>query len=268
MPLPFPLHLSFGLIKGVYLGVRKALAWLRDTLGRVFMLPTYRRSHVAWMKRNSLGARWTPLWDGVEYDISFPHPAYPEPRVCRAVFRALETPVRSAEMILEVHGSGIRYQEHIRLQEINAQPIVVSLRSVPELDIERIGGNFSFSVEGYGFLSGRFVSPDGQAREHGESLRHSLIQNWMFNDAWVHRWGHWWNGNEIMRAKGLIAEYWRFRFGFRTWQSAVLGNTLGISWVVTVQFWVAVASMLFVLSPDGELQLRWQQVPVQEQAAG
>ncbi|MGN8134613.1 hypothetical protein ACTJLC_07785 [Paraburkholderia sp. 22099] len=260
------LHVSFGLIRGIARCVGKVAAWCWDKLTRLFMLPTYRRSHAAWLRRNSLGTSWKPLWDGVEYDISFPHPAYPEPRVCRVAFRTHGPEVRSADMILEVRGAGIRYQEHIRLQDINSRPIVLSLRSVPELDIALKNDEFSFSVEDYVFLSGKFVLRDGDERSHETSLRHSLIQNWLFNDEWVNRWGRWWNCNEIKHAKRLLEEFWGFRFGYRTLRSAILGKTLGTSWAVSIQFWLAVSSQLFVLSDDGELRLRWYQTPVRQSA--
>ncbi|WP_155639550.1 hypothetical protein [Burkholderia multivorans] len=256
-----PLHISFGLVRWAVDSACKSAAWFRDKLARLFMLPTYRRSHAVWVKRSCLGANWKPLWAGVEYDISVPHPAYPEPRICRVAFRAPETPVRSAEMILEVRGAGIRYQEHIRLHDINSRPIVLSLRSVPELDVELTGDNIFFSVDEYVFLSGTVVLSDGTERKYDTSLLHSLIQNWLFNDEWVTRWGRWWNCNEVMNAKRLIAEYWRFRFGYGTTRSRVLGNTLGTSWAVSVQFWLAVSSRLFVLSDDGELILRWREIP-------
>lgn len=252
------LHASSLVFRYAINGLRIAVSWFWDFLARLLVLPTYRRSHAKWIKRNSLGARWTPLWDGIEYDISIPHQAYAEPRRCQVAFRAVGTHVRTAEMVLEVRGAGLRYQEHIRLHEINNAPIVLFLGSVPQLDVRVLRENVRFTVEEYVFLAGKLILADGTERKHEASLLCSLTQNWLFNDEWVSRWGVWWNCSEVVHAKRSIAEYWNYRFGYRTWVSFVLGNTLGTPVLASIQFWAGVCSGIFVLSENGKLVFRWR----------
>ncbi|CAD6563040.1 hypothetical protein ACFQ3P_41170 [Paraburkholderia sabiae] len=251
------IHVSFGVFRWALGILKKTSSWLLDKLTRWFILPTYRRSHLTWMKRTQLGASWCELWDGVEYDISFPHFGYPEPRACRVAFRSLTKEVSRLELILEVRGAGLRHQESIRVCNLNAHAIIVTLPGIPELELKLSEKNLRFSIEEYEFLAGKVVFPDGAERAHASSLRGSLVQNFAFNDVWDYRWGHWWNCNSIKYATQQIQEYWRFRYGFRTLLSSILGGTLGASWMSSFQFWAAVASQLFVLSNDGELRWRW-----------
>jgi hypothetical protein len=76
------------------------------------------------------------------------------------------------------------------------------------------------------------------------------------NDCWVHRWNRWWNCNEIRYAKRNIGEYWRFRSGWPLQRASLFGKIMGVHWLVTVQFWLAIWSGLYVMNDDGLLVSR------------
>ncbi|CAB3809914.1 hypothetical protein LMG27177_06972 [Paraburkholderia fynbosensis] len=147
------MHVSFGVLRWVLSILKKTSSWLVDKLTRWFILPTYRHSHLTWMKRTQLGSSWSELWDGVEYDVSFPHFGYPEPRACRVAFRSLKKEVSRLEMILEVRGAGLRYQEPIQVCNLNKHAVIVTLPGIPELEPKLSKGNLRFSIEEYEFLA-------------------------------------------------------------------------------------------------------------------
>ncbi|WP_208630878.1 hypothetical protein [Ralstonia insidiosa] len=237
--------------------IRSVVLWLYNRITKFLLHSTYQRSHELWAERHSLGSHWDTLCDAIEYSICFAQPTDPEPRISRIAFRALERKAERLELMLEVFGGGIRYQEEIRLRDVDSSPIVRTLASVPYLDIVKLSehGVF-FTVESFKFRDCIVHYTDGQAQTRQNSLKVSLMQNWALNDTWVHRWGRWWNCNEIKYAKDNIAEYWRFWGGIPPQRSSLIGRAMGARWMVTIQFWLAIWSRLYFLSDEGLLESR------------
>lgn len=246
------IHIPFG-------PLRSAVEWLYDRLTKLLLLSTYRQSHELWAKRHRLGAHWTLLGEALEYSLYLAQPSDPEPRTSRIAFRATEDNIESVDLVFEAVGSGIRYQEPIWLHHVDRRPIVRALSSVPSLDVLELSerGLF-FTIDSYQIRNCSIRYPDGRSRELADSLEGHLIQNWFLNDLWVNRWSRWWNCNEIRYAKRNIAEYWRFRSGWPLRRASILGKIMSARWLVTIQFWLAIWSRLYVMNDDGLLEPRWK----------
>ncbi|SDF82840.1 hypothetical protein SAMN05216466_101204 [Paraburkholderia phenazinium] len=240
--------------------LRSVVRWLYDRITKFLLLSTYRLSHELWAKRHRLGAHWSPLGDELEYSLYFAQPADPEPRTSRIAFRATDSEIEAVNLVFEAVGSGIRYQEPIRLHRVDRRPIVRALSSVPSLDVlERSEHGVFFTIDSYQLRNCSIHYPDGRSRELEDSLEGHLMQNWLLNDCWVYRWGRWWNCNEIRYAKGNIAEYWRFSSSWPRQRTSSIGKVMSARWLVTFQFWLAIWSRLYVLSDEGLVASCWRQ---------
>lgn len=263
------LHISIG-------SVFQVLGWAYNKLSQRLMLSTYRWSHERWARRHQLGAHWMTLGDHIEYSVRIATLADPEPRISRIAFRATEQELEKVELVFEAVGGGIRYQEPISLGNLNRQPIVWTLDNIPYADLAGTSDRgLFFSIESFRILNCKLHLRDGQKLEIATSLTVSLMQNWLLNDEWVWRWRQRWNCNSIRWAKQGLREYWRFGFGrprviifsplpSRSWRKPVWGTVaqsigwvMGCRWLVTIQFWLAIWSRLFVLNEDERLQWRW-----------
>lgn len=263
--------------------IAKAIAWLWSQLTKLLLFNTYVRSQEIWARRNRLGARWQPLGNYLEYSLRLALLTDIEPRTSRVALRATSRKISSLEVYFEATGSGIRYQEKISLCDLNSRPIIWNLVNIPcqrLIDISESGA--AFSIDSVQFLHCHVELDDGEVIPRHNSLMAHMTHSWLMNDEWAFRWGVWWNCNSIKWAKRRIEEYWRWGVGspaFRIyssnhrepiWISGLrgIGWVMGRSWLVTLQFWMAIWSGLFILNDDDRLQWRWsQQIKPEEQEA-
>jgi len=245
------------------IGLAKTIVvWLYEQATRWLMFATYQESHERWARRHRLGAHWHDLGSDVEYSICFATPADPEPRTARIALRAAGE-VDELRLTVDATGSGIRYQEAILLSDLDDRAIVRALPSMPYLDVFRDAeGGLRFTLESFMLTRASVRYRDGRTVQMEDSLVHSFTQTWLLQDEWVHRWGRWWNCNEIKFAKSELRNYWLFSFDWPRQRMPLVRRLLGASWFVTVQFWAAVGSRAFILDVEGRLAPRWSRTQV------
>ncbi|GEM_PF-728855 len=266
MSIPMP----FGLIA-------KALSWLWGYTTRFLFLKTYRRSHELWARRHHLGARWIPLGSYLEYSLQLAKPTDAGAKVSKVAFRSKKHNISNLEVFFEAVGGGIRYQEKICLSDIDERPIVCSMVNVPCQELITLSNNkIMFSIDSVQFRKCQVELEGGEMVSQFDSQVSYLTHSWLMHDEWKFRWGVWWNCNSIKWAKQRLQDYWRWGFGAPKlrvispstefsrreplWMSGLrgIGWLMGRPWLVTMQFWVAIWSGLFILNDEDELQWRWQ----------
>ncbi|MBW6391002.1 hypothetical protein [Billgrantia antri] len=264
IPMPFSL-------------VVKVACWVWGYVTRFLFLKTFRRSHEAWARRHHLGARWIPLGSYLEYSLQLAKPIDAGAKVSKLAFRSKKHNILNLEVFFEAVGGGIRYQEKICLSDIDERPIVCSMVNVPCQELITLSNNkIMFSIESVQFRKCQVELEGGEVVSQFDSQISYLTHSWLMHDEWKFRWGVWWNCNSIKWAKQRLQDYWRWGFlapKFRVispstvlsrreplWMSGVraIGWLMGRPWLVTMQFWVAIWSGLFILNDEDELQWRWQ----------
>lgn len=264
IPMPFSL-------------IMKGLSWCWRYITKLLLRKAYLRSHESWVRRHRLGARWRPLGDYLEYSLQLAQPTDTKPRVSRVAFRGKRQDISYLEVFFEATGGGIRYQEKICLCDVDERTIVYSMWNIPcqEL-IEASEERIIFSIETVQFRKLKLELEGGGVISQCDSHVSFLMHNWLMRDEWKFRWGVWWNCNSIKWAKQRLQDYWRWGVGAPKlrvispsiafsrreplWMSGVrgIGWLMGRPWLVTMQFWVAIWSGLFILNDKNELQWRWK----------
>jgi hypothetical protein len=257
--------------------VSRVLGWLFNWLTKGLMLATYQWSHARWDNRHRLGARWSPLGDHAEYSVRLAQFTDPASQSSRIKFRARNAEVSKLNLVFEAFGCEGRYQQQISVEDLDQRSIIKVLSDVPRADlIEASDRGIFFSVDSYRLRNINVQLRDGQSISLPDSLTASLMHNWLLNDAWAFRWKQRWNCNAIRYAKQGIREFWRFRFGrprvriFSPDRTGTkrqplsrslmtgLGWVMGCNWLVTVQFWLAIWSHLYILTDKERLEWRWK----------
>lgn len=248
--------------------------WLWAKLTQTLLINTYMHSHEQWVARNRLGARWNPIGDNLEYSIRFGQLTDNGEPLSRIAFRTITTPLLRIEMTIEAEGAGARYQEHLSLVNINTTPLVLTLVHMPLLDVFLPKGNIVFSIDSYQITHCQIWYEDGSTLHIKNCHRYYLMHNWCLNDTWGRRWGRSWNCNAIYQAKRSIGDYWKWvfkipalgiyppfstsHFWFYTGQAKSLRWLMTRRWCLSVQFWIALWSRLFVLDSENILRWRWK----------
>ncbi|MEM5332378.1 hypothetical protein VSR34_38800, partial [Paraburkholderia sp. JHI2823] len=133
----------------------------------------------------------------------------PEPRVSRIALRAKDQELAKLELVFEAIGSFGRHQEKISIDNLDRRPGVRVLDQIPHDElVEASDRGIYFSVDSYKIFNCHVQLPDGQTVRQPNSLRASLMHNWLLNDEWITRWNRRWNCNALRWAKGGIREYW------------------------------------------------------------
>jgi hypothetical protein len=254
--------------------VFKAVAWGWQRLTKAMFYKTYSDAHQRWTKRHRLGARWQKLGQHVEYSLYLAKPTDTEPRVSKVSFRAVEIGVTKFECVFEAVGAGVRYQDAITVHDLDRSPIVFNLVSIPSQKfLSHLENDIRFSVESYQFRKCVVELVGGQSVTEFDSLTSHLTHTWLLQDTWSRRWGVCWNSNSIAYAKREIEMYWRWGFGIRGgsvytplpsrrsskktfwsfWRRTVVW-LMSSPWIVTLQFWAAIWSGLFILDENDRLR--------------
>lgn len=259
--------------------VFRALHWAFTYLTRALFSGTYRRSHELWAKRHRLGAHWNACGQHLEYSVYIAQATDPEPRISRIAFRSVNEDIDTLSVVFEADSDTARYQERIAMVNVNRKPIVWTMTNVPFQDFlqlhDHAGPRFSWdaykiSVVQLKLKGGRIVQPFDTLTSH-------LTHTWFLNSTWRHKWQRFWNLDAIHWAKKRLCEYWTFGFGMpatrrygpngyeatpvqrlMTSGTRPLAWLMASDWVVTIQFWAALWSGLYVLNDETELQWRWK----------
>lgn len=263
LPLPFNL-------------VMKAASWVWQRITKMLLYKTYSGSHQKWNSHYQLGARWEPLGSYLEYSFRLAQPTDHKPQISKFALRSTGQRLSNVDLYFDACGAGVRYQEKISVCDVDRTPMVWNLINVPVLNL--VGDPrkaVRFSVEEVQLRQCVIRLSDGETLPPCSTTRISPSQSWLLSDEWVYRWGHWWNCNAIKFTKGEIALYWRFCFGFpriRAYSPYVtdtrrrltiqallrcIGLVMAFPPLVTVQFWLAIWSRLFVIDRDDRLCFRW-----------
>lgn len=264
LPLPFNL-------------IVKAASWVWQRVTRVLLHKTYVGSHRKWNSRHRLGSRWQPLGDYLEYSLRLAQPTDYKPHVSKLALRSTGQRLSNVDFYFEARGAGIRYQDKISVCDVDRTPMIWNLTNVPVLEfLGDAREEIAFSVEEVELRQCVVRLSSGEALPPCNTMRSYLSQNWLLNDKWMYRWGHWWNCNSIKFAKGEIANYWRLCFGLprnRVYSPYAtgrrrkpvlqtllrgIGQFMALSPLVTAQFWLAIWSGLFVIDSDDRLSFRWR----------
>lgn len=262
-------------IGAVFSALRWTFAWLTKAL----FLGAYRRSHELWAKRHQLGAHWNACGQHLEYSIYLAQFTDPEPRTPRIAFRAVDEDIATLSLVFEADSYTARFQERIALVNVNRKPIVWAMTNIPYQEFlefhERAGPLFSW--DSYKLCAVQLRLKSGSDVKPFDTMDSHLTHTWFHNSTWKYRWQRFWNLDAIQWAKTRLYEYWTFSFGMpatrsygpngheaRVIQRLVESGTRPISWlmasdwVVTLQFWGALWSRLYVLNDEEELQWRWK----------
>ena len=252
--------------------------WLRGWLARRLFLRTYRRAQEISAKRRRLGAIWEACGSHFEYSDYLAQFTDPEPRTSRIALRSVSEDIDVLALVFEAESASARFQERIEVFHVGRKPIVWTMTNVPYQDYlgfhERSGPRFSW--ESCRIIVTRLKLKSGEEARPFETIAADLTHSWFLNSKWKHRWGRFWNLDAVEWAKRRLAEYWRWGFGMpSTRQYGPNGLEVGagrrlaivftrpIAWllsrdsVVTIQFWMAIWSGLYVLNDESELHWRW-----------
>ncbi|VWD54729.1 hypothetical protein BLA18110_07968 [Burkholderia lata] len=265
-----PVHIPVGALS-------RFLGWAFDRLTQRIMRPTYEWSHEKWEQRERLGSWWYSLGDHVEYTIRVATLVDPESYSSQIAFRSPKAELDQLDLVFDAFGSGVRYQHQISISGLDGRPVVHTLTHVPRDDfLDHIKEGIFFSVESYKITNCRIRLHSGETINVEDSKTMHLDHDWILNGKWVTRWGRTFNCNAIDWAKRDIQLYWKFGFGrpkvivfsadpsrctrITAWRrlAIALGQVMGSHWLVTVQFWLAIWSGLYVLNEDERLQRRWR----------
>lgn len=256
--------------------VSKVASWVWERVTRGLLYETYARSHERWSSNHRLGSHWDALGDHLEYSVNLAQPTYPESRVGKLALRATGEAVAGVELFFEARGLGIKYQQRISLCNVDDTPMICNLTNIPMMQyVASPGDCISFTVEDFRFLQCEVKLSSGEKVRAFDSVRSYLTHSWLLSDDWSYRWGYWWNCNSIKFAKHELSTYWRWGFGLprvrvytprttspyrKSLMQALLqgfGWLMGSAPLVTVQFWFAIWSGLFVMDKDDRLCWRW-----------
>ena len=254
--------------------------WLGGFVAKRLFLGTYIRSHRLWTKRHQLGVHWERCGEHFEYSLYLAHTTDPEPRTSKIAVRATGENIASVSMLFEAESDVARFQEQIAMININQKAIVWTLTNIPHQQFVELHdrAGIRFSWDAYKMCNIRIKLQSGRDTPLFDTPTSDLTHTWFLNSDWIFRWGQFWNLDTVKWAKNRLAQYWRFRFGMpgvRTYGPTTTSSqalkpwrvfaiaTRPIAWLmaqdsaVTVQFWLAIWSRLFVLNEESQLQLRW-----------
>lgn len=257
--------------------VGKIASWVWQRVTKVLLQKCYIDSHERWSSNHRLGSRWESLGEHLEYSLRLAQPTDPKPQIGKVALRSTGETLLNVDVFFEAYGVGVKYQEKISLCNIDQTPIVSNLTNIPlQQFLSSPGACINFSVEEIRFRQCIVKLASGEALKPFDSLRSFLTHNWILNDDWSYRWGYWWNCNAIKFAKNELSVYWRWCFGLprvrvysplatasyrKPFTQSVLqgiGWIMGLSPLVTAQFWLAIWSGLFVMDEDDRLCFRWK----------
>ena len=270
MQISFPFNLAFGTFR-----------WTFGWLTKAFFLETYRRSHEIWIEHHRLGAYWYSCGQYLEYTVYLALSADPKPRNSMIAFRATGKDIDSLSLVFEADSGATRFQEKITLSNVTPKPIIWTMPNIPYQSLLKFsnGTGPRFSWNSYKLHDIRLKFKNGTEITPFETERHSLTHTWLLNSTWSYRWKRCWNLDAIQWSQRRIREYWLFGFGcpaIKTfgpngyernliqqiveWGTRPFAWLMSRPWSVSVQFWVATGSRLFVLDDEGELQWRWNSI--------
>lgn len=242
-------------------------------------MTTYRHSHELWAMRHRLGYRWDACGKYLEYSEHFATAIDSEPKSSKIAFRAVHEEIEKLILVFEAESDIAVYQERIELINISQKPVIWTLTNIPYQNIwvSKESESIHFSWNSYSIKVFQLKLKNRKEVERYDSLRFSLVHNWILNSTWKYKWGNFWNLNEIMHAKRELRMYWKYAFG-KPEVIVYMPHHHGINeqglvnllvdyvieqirkimtkdFIISLQFWFAIWSGLYVLN---EKELKWR----------
>lgn len=258
-----------------------AIRRLASIVTKCLFLPTYRRSHAIWVDHHRLGTHWTKCGEHLEYSLYLAHATDPEPKISKIAIRATGQDLHRVSMVFEAESDVARYQEPIVLHNVDPKAIVWTLTNIAYQNLSQVNekAGIRFSLDEYRFRNVQVTLDDGTEDRAFDTMQTSLTHTWHWNSDWNYRWGRYWNLDAAKWAKQQMALYWRFGFGMpqapeygpsgtsasfnltQLWVAATrpLSRVMATNMLLTLQFWLAIWSGMFILNNESELQWRWKQ---------
>lgn len=255
--------------------VLRALGWIKDRMLLLLYLPTYRRSHLIWLKHRRLGNFWRKCGQHFEYSLHLATIADWEPRQSKIAIRA-EKNIDELVLVFEARSGSARFQERIELLNVNPKPIVWTMAQIPVQDVPVISedAGIRFTWGEYDISVTRLRLHDGHEVTPFKTSQSNLTHTWFLNSERSYRWGLHWNLDAIKEAKVHLHHHWiselkYLHFGreissaqrLRHMLLRPVGRVMTSDWALSFQFWTAIWSGLFVLNNESRLQWRWEKSP-------
>lgn len=251
--------------------------WAASLITKKLFLRTYHRSHEIWIKRRRLGAHWKKCGEHLEYSLYLAQLTDPEPRASKVAIRSTGEDINHLSLIFEADSDVARFQEQVTMVNVNKKAIVWALTNVPYQQLVEFNDSVSFSWDAYRMRNIRITLQSGKELTPFDTMTTHLTHTWCLNSEWKFKWNQFWNLDALQLAKHELALYWRFSFGrpavqiygpFPSETPITVPHVLNvitrpISWLmareaaITIQFWFALWSGLYVLNDKSELQWRW-----------
>ncbi|MFW1645696.1 hypothetical protein [Acinetobacter guillouiae] len=251
----------------------------------IFLEKTYIKSHKIWISNNRLGKHWYNHESLFEYSVYFPSITDSSYRKAMIAIRALDDKnIDNLSINVEADSAIDRYvQPIINLKNITKKPILHSLSEIPPQELihcdENFGVIFAWDKFSIDVIDLKF-SNDSENIKNRKGITHHLSHTWLLNSSWTNCNGQCYNIDAIDECKRALYLWWRF--GFATPEFKIFTQNPSplsitnkfkniffqpiinlIVWIATrdvilsLQFWLAVLSQLFILTENEELKWRW-----------
>jgi hypothetical protein len=253
----------------------KASSWIWDKATVHLFRPTYVRSHNRWLRRHRLGSHWESFDDVLEYSIYLPISLEPEPRTPLIAFRSKNDDVVNLSVVFEAESDTTRFQEKISVVNLTKKPIICKMSKIPHQEVIGMYANGwpRFLIDEYRFLDWQIQLTRNRKIHLERSVTSHLMQCWAVNSTWSEKWECNWNLDAIVWAKRELAIYWQFGFGMPRvriygpgghsssfdltfYITRPIAKLMSAKFAVSIQFWVAIWSTLWILNDDDQLQWR------------
>ncbi|MCH4248510.1 MAG: hypothetical protein LKF82_11875 [Acinetobacter populi] len=271
-------------ITGLFDLIKNLFGLIKSFLN-LFLENTYKKSHQIWLSHNRLCDHWYKHESLFEYSVYFPSITDSNYRKARIAIRSLEgKDISSLSFNIEVDSVFNRYVEPIvNLKNITRKPIYINLSKIPPQDLIHCDKNagiiFAWDSFNIDVIDLKFSHND-EIIQDKKGITHHLSHTWLLNSSWVNCNGKCYNIDAIDECKRRIYMWWKFGFArpkvitftqnpqpiniINKFKNILLQPIINlIIWIATqdiilsLQFWIAISSQLFILTDNEELKWRW-----------
>lgn len=271
-------------ITGLFDLVKNIFGLIKNFLN-LFLKNTYEKSHRIWLTQNRIGTHWYKHDSLFEYSVYFPNITETSSSKAMIAIRALNGKnIDYLALNIEVDSAFGRYVEPIiNLKDITNKPIFYHLKNIPFQDLvrcdESVGIIFAWDEYRIDVIELEFSNTD-EIIKNKKGNTHHLSHTWLLNSSWVNCNGKSYNTDAIEECKRTLNLWWRFGFArpkviILTQNPPPLSITSKfknmtvqpiitvIIWLATcnialsLQFWMAILSQLFILTDNEKLKWRW-----------
>jgi len=248
-----------------------------DATSKRYLLPLYERSDRLYRQSNSLGARWNPLTEYLEYSIEttniFDHKNGRKQRIALRKRPDVLPTIDLVTLIIKAHSQGYSEPERIVTEDVEETPQSFILRNIPieMIYVGKKGGIFT-SYEMISITVKEIISR-GKPLPFSSSVKYFTPTHYdCFNDNFREKWGRFWNFGLYKLAKDQLQIAMSVALGFevglpRPWMHKSLWDKIRIAafliltrpFILNTIFWTAVISRAMDIDDNGEItsNLRW-----------